>query len=712
MSALSLAAAGLSVALLTGCGGPVPSVEQAPERPPLQAIVHPEPIAFLPRRGEPVTRDREVIQGLSDRFEPGLETRTMRNPARMIDALRAGEADLIVAGLAVTASRRERVAFSLPYLHVDELVVAPAREWPGTFEGVEVCVRRDSGPSESLAELAATRPEMAIRELAGDLRAERLMLLVTLGACDAAAIDSATWSGVSRDHPQLEPVHTLREDRPVAVAVHPDDHELRRRVDAFLTQEALTGRGEEFAVADLPAIEARQTLRMLTRNNSMTYFVHRGRQLGFEYELLRRFAFDRGLRLEIVIPPSHRDLIPWLQQGRGDVIAAAMSVTPGRDREVAFTRPYLEVDEQVVVRPDTPVERLADLAGRTVHVRRSSAFYPRLAALQADTDFEIELAPEDMETEEILARVEAGAWEVAVADSNLLQAERRLGGEGMQLETPFSLGTGRLAWGVRESNPELLAALDRYLEDQRGSRFFNVLRRKYFQNRRMLERGRDDWRSDRSGRISPWDDAIRAAAAEQSLDWRLVAAVMYRESRFDPTIRSWAGAVGLMQLMPATARSLGVSDLRDPEASIRGGTVYLRRLVDRFEPGLALASRLRFALAAYNVGYEHVRDARRLASRMGWSPDHWKGNVARALVLLERPQYHREARYGYCRGSEAVAYVSEVEQLYRVYAEVVPRVPEGSGDPVREATLAVPPGERGAGENPSVGVGPGGPGDR
>jgi membrane-bound lytic murein transglycosylase F len=670
----ALALAGLLLPLtLGGCAEPPPPEEEPPPAVPLRAIVPPEPFAFLPRRGEPVGRDRQVVRGLAGWLERELRPVPMRGPGRMIEALLAGEADLVAAGLAVTDARREVVAFSVPYLHVDELLVAGpgvAVESVEDLVGLDVCVRWETGAAESLSELVEGRSGVAVRTLPPDTRVERLMTFLDRGACDAVALDSTAWAAVARDDPDLRPVYVLREDRPVAVAMRPGDEELRRRVNAYLTEEALVDRETEVATGDLPAIERRRTLRMLTRNNSMTYFIHRGRQLGFEYELLRRFASDRGLRLEIVIPPTHDDLIPWLREGRGDVIAAAMTVTPERARRVAFTRPYLEVDEVVVVRRGDPVEKLADLTGRTVHVRRSSAFYPRLVALREGVDFEIAEAPEDMETEEILARVESGEWDVAVADSNLLEAELR---HGRELQAAFDLGTGRLAWAVREGNPELLAVLDGYLESQPGSRFYNVLRRKYFENQRMLERGRSDWRSDRSGRISPWDEEIKRAAARYSVDWRLLAAVMYQESRFDPDTRSWAGAVGLMQLMPATARSLGVDDLRDPRQSIRAGAEYLRWLLDRFEADLPLASRLRFALASYNVGYEHVRDARRLAARMGWSPDHWEDNVARALVLLERPEYHRQARYGYCRGRSAVAYVREVERFYRVYAEHVPR---------------------------------------
>jgi membrane-bound lytic murein transglycosylase F len=132
------------------------------------------------------------------------------------------------------------------------------------------------------------------------------------------------------------------------------------------------------------------------------------------------------------------------------------------------------------------------------------------------------------------------------------------------------------------------------------------------------------------------------------------------------------GAVGLMQLLPATAQELGIENPANPEASVAGGAKYLRRLINEFDLKLPLSTRVRFALASYNVGRAHVLDARRLASRMGWRSDRWFGHVERAMLLLEEPGYAAAARYGYCRGSECVRYVQNVEQRYRTFLERLP----------------------------------------
>ena len=199
-----------------------------------------------------------------------------------------------------------------------------------------------------------------------------------------------------------------------------------------------------------------------------------------------------------------------------------------------------------------------------------------------------------------------------------------------------------------------------------------MTRNRYFRTPGAIVNAEDEWRSDRSGRISPWDDLARRYANEYDLDWRLVVAQMYQESRFDPDRVSWSGARGLMQILPRTARELGIADPADPESSVHGGTKYMRWLIDRSDPKLPLATRMRFALASYNAGRGHVLDARRLAKRLGLSPDEWYGHVEKAILLLQRPEHYEQARFGYCRGSECVRYVREIDRRYRVYVKHVP----------------------------------------
>jgi membrane-bound lytic murein transglycosylase F len=170
--------------------------------------------------------------------------------------------------------------------------------------------------------------------------------------------------------------------------------------------------------------------------------------------------------------------------------------------------------------------------------------------------------------------------------------------------------------------------------------------------------------------LSPFDDLVKAQADEHEFDWRLIVAQMYQESRFDPNAKSWAGARGLMQVMPRTARELGVENLKDPEQGIIAGVRYLSWLRDRFESELPVRDRMWFALAAYNAGAGHVRDARRLAKRQGWSSNRWFDNVEKAMLLLSKSKYANNAAHGYVRGSEPVRYVREIRDRYQAYLKL------------------------------------------
>ncbi len=458
--------------------------------------------------------------------------------------------------------------------------------------------------------------------------------------------------------------------RAAAVAVRPDDTDLRRVANEFLISHALLGPRDATRDGDLEEIMKRGTLRILTERGPASYFVHGGEQRGFEYELMRRFAARHELRLEVVVPPARTDLIPWLLQGRGDVVAAGLTVTSARTQQVAFTRPYQNAQEVIVVRSGASVADLDDLRGRTVYVRAGTAHHETLRELrQFDDDFKIILVPESFSSRDVLDRVEDGTWDATVCDSYVLEMERTA---GRRLEAAFPIKAVRHAWATRPENPELRSALDEFIRAEYRGLHFNTIRDRYSEPSGSLVAADDEYRSDVSGRISRWDDLIRRYAGHYGLDWRLVAAQMYEESRFDETQVSPAGAAGLMQIMPATARELGLETREDPEGSIRAGTEYLSGLIRRFDPDLPLATRIRFALASYNAGRGHVQDARDLAARLGWSPDEWYGSVERALLLLQLPEYYRGTRYGFCRANETVRYVQEIDRRYRAYVNHVP----------------------------------------
>ena len=668
---------------VTGCdGGRRPESARGAAGDTLRVIVRSEPIAFLPRQADPVALDREIAAGLAASLQRPLKLVLVDDYREMIERLVAGEADLIAASLTATSLRRERLDFSLPYLHADELLLLrtdePRPQSVAELAGREVCVRESNSFAETLRELQQNVPSLEIRYLPEEWTLEEIVDRVAVGECWGTVIDSHYWQAFAGYYPNVHATLTLAEDRPIALALQKGHAALRRQVNEFLIATALTGPRDSVYTGDLPALKERRRLRMITRNTATTYFLHRGVELGFDYELMKRFAERNGMRLEIVIPPSRADLIPWLLDGQGDVIAAALTITPERAKKVSFTQPTLSEQEVVVVpEEEDNIAAPGDLTGRTVHVRAGSPAAGRLTALRdGGADFDIAFVPVEVELEEMLARVASGSWDAAVCRAGLWQVERAY---GTPVRAAFVVRETELAWAVRPTDPELLSALNEYLDGEHRGLFYNTILSRYFRDERSIVRARDDWRSDLSGRISPYDELAKEYAAAYDLDWRLLVAQMFQESRFDSIRESWAGAVGLMQVLPKTANEMGTGDPADARNSVHGGAKYMRWLMDSFDPKLPLGTRIRFALASYNAGRSHVLDARRLAVLMGWTPDRWYGNVERAMLLLEKPEYYDRSRFGFVRGSETVRYVREVDRRYRTYVQQVPDLGETAG---------------------------------
>ena len=689
--------AGLALAALTRCSeppAPPPAAGMPPpprytgdlpvlqERGVLRVIVPPEPVDHLPRYGEPVTLDYDIARGLSEALRLKLELVKVQNFGEMMTKLLEGEGDIVAASLTITPERQEKAAFSVPYLHVDEyLVTKTGDDLPTAVEdlaGMEIGVRRSSSHYRTLLEIQERVPSLRIHEAPEQLGVDLLVEGVVRGDYEATVCDEHIWPGVGNHYPNLTTPLVLAENRPIALMMRPGNAKLKTTVDEYLLARRFSRHSQEDYTDDLPGLKERGRLRMLTRNNPLTYFIHRGRQVGFEYELVKEFAARHDMRLDIVIPDSHADLLTYLNEGKGDLVAAAMTITGPRQELAAFSRPYNKVDELVVVRADQDsITSLGDLAGRTLHVRRSSSFYTTLKALEDSIGLKVVAVSDTVETEEILAGVEEGRYDITLSDSNLLDVEIAY---GRRLKAAFSIKPTVLGWAVRKGNPELLAALDQYVQEERGGLLFNMMKKRYFKNRRTIAKAKDSLRVDLSGRLSPFDDLVKKYARRYGQDWRLITAQMYQESKFDPQATSWVGALGLMQIMPETGRDLGFDDLRDPEQNIHAGAKYMHQLVKRFDPALPMEERVRLALASYNVGYGHVLDARQLAREKGWNPDKWFGHVERAMKLLAKPAYYKRARYGFCRGGQPVHYVRNVQSMYDAYVGMLSLARSGSGD--------------------------------
>lgn len=649
------------------------------ERGKLRILMPVERPEMLRERSFPLTLDRQLAERFATKLD--LEPVIVRRETRreLVAALEAGAGDLVVARLRVTPELAERFAFSIPVDHVRELVVVAGDaeiESPADLAGVRVAVPTDTPYVESLERLRLEVPDLEIVEVSGRTDEGLLLEAVADGTFEATVAEEDLLEILLADREDLRVAFPLTRNRPVAWALRPGATALKAALDDLLHASALASELPERLEGDLDAIRERGILRILTRNNSATYFLYRGEQMGFEYELARRFARHLGVRLQVVVPREPGRLVDALLEGRGDLVAASLLVTPERRERVRFTRPYARASQLLVKRTGTAgPESPAELAGHRIHLQQTDPTWPRLERLAAEIGFELVELPEAMESEERVEAVARGEIDLTVVDSHMLDIDLTYRDD---VESAFALGEpAEIAWATRPGDAALHQAADAFLAAQKGTTDFNVLRNRYFRNRDEIART-SRARLRGGGTLTPFDPLLRRHARRREIDWRLLAAQAFQESRFDPTVRSWAGAVGLMQVMPRTARHMGVEgDLRDPEVSVRAGSRYLRWLLDSFPTSLPYAERLRFALAAYNAGRGHVQDGRRLARQRGRDPDVWFGEVEEVLPLLAHSEVARHARYGYCRCSETVRYVREIQDRYEAYLQVL----ELAGEP-------------------------------
>ncbi len=640
----------------------------------LKVLVLADASPELPR-SMPGFSDAELVRAFAARQGLKVQEVPIARSAQLIPALLAGKGDVAAVGLTVTSLDASKVAFTQPLRVVDEVLVGkrgavglPTR--PSELAGRKVSAVAGSAAVEALETLKASSvPGLLVEEAPASIDAEELLYEVSRGQRPLAVATTAEVEGVETYNPGLQRLFTIAERRPAAWAVRPSAQRLRAALDGFLLEKQLVAHANRRFTGDLDGIVKRGELRVITRNNGVSFFLERGQPRGFDYELAAMLAKQLKVRLAMVVPPAHDQLVPWLLEGRGDLIAASYTVSPERGRLVDFSRPYLQVQEMVVQRVAEPrLQRLEDLKGRRITVRPGSSYASTLAKLQPRFGFIVVPAAEDVETEDLIDAVATGAADLTVADAHILQAEltwRQDVVGAMPLE-PASKKD--IAFAMRVGNPKLLTAVDDFVKHVDRGLEFNLAYRRTFESPQDAALVR----ADAKGAVSPFDDIFQKFAPRYGFDWRLTAAQAYQESRFNPKAKSPEGAVGLLQILPRTARSLGFNKLTDPEECTHAGIAYMAELMGQLEPDLSLQQRVRFALAAYNVGFGHLADARRLAGEMGLDRNRWFGSVEKAMLELQKPAHYRQARYGYARGSEPVKYVSQIQTRYEQYLALVP----------------------------------------
>jgi peptidoglycan lytic transglycosylase F len=414
----------------------------------------------------------------------------------------------------------------------------------------------------------------------------------------------------------------------------------------------------------LEKILAAGEITVITRNNANCYYLYRGSPMGFEYDLARAFADRLGVRLKVRVAEKWQGMIPELRANPQAFIAANMTITPRRKRQVTFSRGYMAIQQHIIAhRRNTKIKDVVNLAGQQVHVRRGTSYQERLEALQAlGLDMEIVLH-DDLPTEELIRMVSQREIDLTIADSNIAMLNRRYFPRAV-MAAPLT-NEEELGWAVHPEAQDLARAINRFFRSIKKDGTYDRLHRKYYADVEVF-----DYLDLRAfhrrleSRLPRYRETIQAAAEENGLDWRLIAAQAYQESHLDPEAQSHAGAFGLMQLTLRTAQSLGVSDVFDPVQNIRAGVRYLKHLYDRFDEARS-PDRMSIALAAYNIGQGHIHDAKQLAVKKGLDPNRWAA-LYQTLPLLRYRKYYKKAKYGYARGTEPITYVRQIAIYYDI----------------------------------------------
>lgn len=453
--------------------------------------------------------------------------------------------------------------------------------------------------------------------------------------------------------------------------------------DQLATSLRPVGFDEPQVERDLDDIRRSGSLRVLLRNSSSSYYILRGEEFGFEFELAREVANELGVQLQVVLPDSQLHPLAMLNKGYVDLVAIPFAQEDLDAYRVSATAPYDRMREVLVTREELVGElgQESDLAGRMVAVRHfSSEEQILLRTRQAGIPVGIVMHPPQVSTAEILELVADGTYPASLAPENIVHQQMQL---RPNLRVAFGMSEEVDAlWSVRSNSFELRdavsLALARHYHEENGrlarSEFYNVIRQRYYSNERFVRRHEEHpFRFGRTGQLSPYDGLFKEVARRENLDWRLLAAMAFQESRFDPNTKSWQGAVGLLQLRPATA---GVTEaqLRIPEVNVPLGAKHFRTLLSAYSY-LDEDQQLSFALAAYNCGQGHLDDARMLSISRNRDPNVWKGSVRQSLLLLQKPQYHARTRYGFVRGEETVNYVEEILRRYELLRQLAPDAP-------------------------------------
>lgn len=430
---------------------------------------------------------------------------------------------------------------------------------------------------------------------------------------------------------------------------------------------------DDFVYTDLPQLKAAGEITAVTLYSSTSYFQYKMEPMRYEYDLIKDFARSEGLKLNIKVAENATRLIEMLEAGEADVVAYPILVNNKLKEDYLYCGRESQTSQVLVQRAnkgDTILKDVTQLIGKDVYVKPATKYYQRLKNLNEELGGGIhikDIEKDTITTEDLISMVSQGEIPYTISDDNMARLNKTyFWNINVSLKVSFMQ---RSSWLVRKTSPKLAEAINAWASDKSGTHVYKAAMKRYF------ELGKQPLTVDlppvKNGHISPYDDLFRKHSKNIGWDWQLLASISYQESHFNPSVVSWAGAEGLMGIMPNTARALGVTphELKDPDVGIRTGVDCLRKFRQGFSEITDPQEKVKFTLASYNAGIGHIYDAQRLAEKYGKDPKVWDNNVAEYVRLKSDPEYYNDpvCKHGYLRGSETFNYVREVLERFDYY---------------------------------------------
>jgi membrane-bound lytic murein transglycosylase F len=634
------------------------------------APVNPGPLRVLSVRTDEATRSHghdaqlRMLADFARVLGREVEWAEVSQPTKLYARLVSGAADIVVGPEPADLSAHPEVAATTPVATERYVVVGRAGDTaasPLDLAGKSIAMPLASPHWDYFERLAEVLPGIKLHALPNALERDAPLRLVADGMVDFAIVSVTDDQDWLANHPRVRPLFNLTGERPLRWLLRRGDDALLSNLNQFIDRYHTAYAEPAATRRDFAAIRQRGVLRVITRVEPRNYFVHEGRPSGFELELVTAFAQRHKLRLEVRVAANDDQVLDWLKKGVGDLATARLDGSRvAEDPALKASRRYHYEAYATVSRRALPLRSPADLGGLVFAAPQDSAELRALRSMRDEVPglSVIPVAPE-VSQHTLLERVADGMVDATVVPG---AAAAAIAAAYPELYVGTSIGHRYdYQWTLRGENRRLLREVEGFLAEARSSGLLPMLAARYG--------GEDDFAQPVATlpRLSPFDPIVQRYADRYGFDWRLIAAQMYQESRFDPSARSRSGAFGLMQLMPQTARGLGFGDLHRPDSAIHAGVRYLYELRNEFGAEVPAGERTWFALAAYNTGAGRVARARRLAARMKLDPNRWTNNVELAMLELARPRGRgHDARYG-----QAIIYVRAIQSLYGSYRNLM-----------------------------------------